>query len=182
MNSAGREKQLAAAGSRAAEHLHGLGNFEGSWLFSLQEGAECHFFEWQAGYVVALIRGGHVSEDSFNDLVLIALTDHEQAFKSLTKSIREMRKSINSMNEQLIDLKKMMVELNDLKKMKAEIDNIKKSTDDLKLMKKQLQELKGSKTWIWNMALVFLLLGFIGWFVMGMNGAQETFSQLMLSP
>lgn len=169
LNSAGREKQLAAASSRAAEHLHGLGNFEGSWLFSLQEGAESHFFEWQAGYVVALIKGGHVSEDSSIDLVLVTLSDHEQAFKSITRSVRYMKKSVNSMTEDLKTMKAAMVELNDLKKMKEEFVDIKKSmddlklmTDDLKLMKKQLQKLKGSKTWIWNMALVFLLLGFIG--------------------
>lgn len=182
MNSAGREKQLDAASSRAAEHLHGLGNFEGSLLLSLQDGAECRFFEWQASYVVTLIKGGHVSEESFIELLLIALMDHEQAFKSLTKSIRDMRKSMVSMEEDLKKMKADMFELNDLKKMKKETDDIKKSMGDLKVMEKQLPELKGSKTWIWKMALVFLLLGFIGWFVMGMDGVQDTFSQLMLSP
>lgn len=189
LNSAGREKQLAAAGSRAVEHLHGLGNFEGSWIFSLQGGAECRFFEWQAGYVVTLIKGGHVSEENFIDLLLIALMDHEQGFKSLQKSIRDMRDDLKEMKAdmfELNDLKKMRDDLkemkDDLKKMKKETDDIKKSMGDLKVMEKQLPELKGSKTWIWKMAMVFLLLGFIGWFVMGMNEVQETFSQLMLSP
>lgn len=136
-----------------------------------------------------LIKGRFVSEDRFLELLMIALTDHEQAFKSLTESIRDMKQSISHTNEKVQRLEFMMEELNDLKKSMmaamVEIEESKKSmAASWELMKNELQKLKGSTTVKpRNMALCFLCLALIGWFVIGhMNGVEEAFSQLMLSP
>jgi len=111
---------------------------------------------------------------------MIALNDHDKAVESLIKSIRETK-------EKLSDLQLMMEELHNLEmSMKAamiEFEENKKSTAaTLKLMENELQKLKGStKVKPRNMALCFLLLALIGWFVMGqMNGGKKASSGFML--
>jgi hypothetical protein len=147
------------------DKLYGLGNFEGPMLSSLQDGSQCDFFHWQASYAVLLIKDGVVSGDHCLELLMVALNDHGKAVESLTNSIREMKKKLS-------DLELVMEELDNVKKsMKAamvEIEENKKSIAALKLMENEMQMLKGStKVKPRNMALCFLLLALIGWFVMG---------------
>jgi ElaB/YqjD/DUF883 family membrane-anchored ribosome-binding protein len=127
-----------------------------------------------------LIKDGHVSPDSHLELLVIALDDHGKAVESLTKSIRDMKAEMRQMLfniEELDNLKKSMKAAMD------EIDENKKSiAAALKLMENELQKLKGStKVKPRNMALCFLLLALIVWFVMGqMNGGEEASSRFML--
>jgi hypothetical protein len=123
------------------------------------------FFHWQVSYAVLLIKDGVVSGDQCLELLMVALNDHGKAVESLTNSIREMKKKLS-------DLELVMEELDNVKKsMKAamvEIEENKKSIAALKLMENEMQMLKGStKVKPRNMALCFLLLALIGWFVMG---------------
>jgi len=155
-------------------------NFESPRPYSLQDGTQFDFFRWQASYAVLLIKDGFVRADRHIELLMIALNDHDKAVESLIKSIRETK-------EKLSDLQLMMEELHNLEmSMKAamiEFEENKKSTAaTLKLMENELQKLKGStKVKPRNMALCFLLLALIGWFVMGqMNGGKKASSGFML--
>ncbi|PVH65994.1 hypothetical protein PAHAL_1G121300 [Panicum hallii] len=145
-----------------------------------QDGSQCDFFHWQASYAVLLIEDGFVSGDRRLELLMIALNDHGKAIESVTNSIRDMKKKLSN-------LELVMEELDNVKKStKAamiEIEENKKSTAAaLKLMENELQKLKGStKVKPRNMALCFLVLALIGWFVMGqMNWGEEGSSRFML--
>lgn len=162
------------------DKLYGLGNLEGPRPSSLQDGTKCDFFHWQGSYAVLLIKDGIVTDSGcVLELLMIALDDHDKAVTSLTKSIRETKQKLHNLEfkmEELDNLNKSMMAEN--------VENKKSTAAALEQMKDDLQKLKDSTTVKHrNMALCFLLLALIGWFVMGhMNVGEEALSRLMLSP
>lgn len=123
-----------------------------------------------------LIKDGFVSPDHHFDILMIALHDHGQAVEALTKSIRETKQMVSKMGDLYKLGESMKVAMDEFE------ENKKSTAAALKLMDNELQKLRGStKVKPSNMALCFLLVALMVWFVMGqMNGEEKASYGLML--